>query len=69
MYDGLSELVVFAQNWGILQTRMDQRGDHMKMNFGYFQKQKWMLQTEWKKKMKKWDHLPSFHDSFMSYGP
>ena len=32
-YDGLSKLVAFAQNWGILQTRLDQRGDHMKMNF------------------------------------
>ena len=33
-----------AQNWGILQTRIDQRGDHMKMIFDYFQLQKWMLQ-------------------------
>ena len=24
---------------------MDQRGDHMKMNFDYIQMQKWMLQT------------------------
>ena len=24
---------------------MDQRGDHMKMNFEYFQIQKWILQT------------------------
>ena len=32
-YDGLFKLVAFAQNWGILQTRLDQRGDHMKMNF------------------------------------
>ena len=32
-------------NWGILQTRMDQIGDHMKMSFEYFQVQKWMLQT------------------------
>ena len=24
---------------------MDRRGDHMKMNFEYFQIQKWMLQT------------------------
>ena len=24
---------------------MDQREDHMKMNFAYFQVQKWMLQT------------------------
>ena len=34
-----------AKNWGILQARMDQTGDHMKMNFEYFQIQKWMLQT------------------------
>ena len=34
---------LFAINRGILQTRMDQRGDHMKMNFDYFQIQ--MLQT------------------------
>ena len=33
MYDGLSELVAFAQNWRILLTRIDQSGDHMKMNF------------------------------------
>ena len=25
---------------------MDQKGDHMKMNFEYFQIQKWILQTE-----------------------
>ena len=24
---------------------MDQRGDHTKMNFGYFQIPKWILQT------------------------
>ena len=36
-YDGLAELVAFAQNWGILQTTMDQSGDQMKMNFDYFQ--------------------------------
>ena len=44
-YDGLSKSVAFSQNWGILQTRIDQRGDHMKMNFDYFQIQKWMLKT------------------------
>ena len=60
-YDELSELVAFAQNWGILQTRMDQRGNHMKMNFDYFQMQKWMVQ--------KWGHLSSFHVSFLNYGP
>ena len=30
---------------GILQTRMDQRRDLMKMNFEIFQIQKWMLQS------------------------
>ena len=32
-----------------LQTRMDQRGDHMEMCFEYFKIQKWMLETERKK--------------------
>ena len=44
-FDGLSELVALVQNWGILQTRINQKGDQMKMNFDYFQIQKWMLQT------------------------
>ena len=44
-YDELSKSVAFAQNWDILQTRMDQKGDHMKINFDFFQIQKWMLQT------------------------
>ena len=35
----------FIRNWGILQTRMEQSGDQMKMNFDYFQIQKWMLET------------------------
>ena len=43
--DELSEWVAFGQNWGILQTRRHQMGDHMKMNFEYFQIQKWILQT------------------------
>ena len=42
MYDGLSELVAFAQNWGILQTRIDQKYDHVKMNFGHFNIWKWI---------------------------
>ena len=33
----MSELLAFAQNWSILQTRRDQRGDHIKINFDYFQ--------------------------------
>ena len=45
-YGGLSKLVAFVQNWGILQTAMDQRWVQMKMNFDYFQMQQWMLQTD-----------------------
>ena len=30
---------------------MDQRGDHIKMNFDNFQIQKWMLQTVWAEKV------------------
>ena len=41
----LSELAAFAQNWDISHMRMDQREGDMKMNFNYFQIQKWMLQT------------------------
>ena len=33
------------QNSGILQTRMDQRGDPIKTNFGIFQIRKWISQT------------------------
>ena len=33
------------QNSCILQTRMDQKGDLMKMNFDIFQIQKWISQT------------------------
>ena len=43
-YDGLSESVAFTQKWSILLTRIDQMIDHTKMNFDYFQIQKWMLQ-------------------------
>ena len=39
-YDGLPESVAFVQNSAILQNRRDQRRDHIKMNFDYFQKQK-----------------------------
>ena len=35
-YDGLSKSVAFAQHGSILQTRMDQKRDHIKMNFEYF---------------------------------
>ena len=42
----------------------------MKMNFDYFQIQKLMLQTVTAEKVdeKKWRHLSSFRDSFLSYG-
>ena len=43
-YDGLSELVAFTQNWGILQTGIGERWDHMKMSLDYFQIQNWKLQ-------------------------
>ena len=33
-------MVAFTKNCGILQTRMDHKGDNMKMNFDYFQIQK-----------------------------
>ena len=39
-YGELSKLVAFAQNWGFLQTIMDQSWGHMKINFDYFQIQK-----------------------------
>ena len=39
-YNGLSKLVAFAKNCEILQTRIDQKRDHMKMNFDYFEIQK-----------------------------
>ena len=45
MCDGLSKTVAFDQNWGILQIKMDQSGDHTKMNFDFFQIQIWMSQT------------------------
>ena len=48
-YDALSESVAFAPNLDILQTRMDQRGEDIKMNFRYFQIQKYVKQLEWKK--------------------
>ena len=44
-------MVAFGQKSGILETRMDQKGDHMKMNFEYFQIQKWILQGLRKEKV------------------
>ena len=46
-----SECLLSTKTWGTvgigsfcpkLKARMDQMGDHMKMNFDYFQMQKWM---------------------------
>ena len=49
-YERVSELVAFAQNWGILQTRLGQSGDHMKMNLTIFKyKNECYKQLEWKK--------------------
>ena len=39
------------QNLGILQTRMDQRGEPMKTKFDIFQIQKWISQTVWAQKV------------------
>ena len=43
----------------------------MKMNFEYFQIQKWILQTVRSQKVdeKKWVHLYSFHVPFLNYDP
>ena len=69
-YDELSESVAFAQNWSIVQTRMDKRGEHIKMNFDYFQIQKWVLQTVRAEKVDETKgHLSSFHVSFLGHCP
>ena len=58
------------QNSGILPTRMNQRGDPMKMNFKIFKyKNKYNEQLTLKEQMKKWGHLSSFLFSFLNYGP
>ena len=49
---------------------MDQREDLMKINFDYFQIQKWMLQTVRVEKVdEKSGRLSSFHVPLLSYGP
>ena len=35
-YVGLSQWEAFSPNWSILQTRMNQKGNHTKINFDYF---------------------------------
>ena len=49
---------------------MDQRGDQIKINFEYFQIQKWMLQTVRVEKVDKkmFSHLFSLYVPFLSYG-
>ena len=42
-YNDLSELVAFAQNLGILHSRIVEREYYIKMNFEYYQIQKLML--------------------------
>ena len=39
-YNDLSELVAFAQDLGILHSRIVERGYYIKMNFEYYQIQK-----------------------------
>ena len=64
-------MVAFAQNLGILQTRMEQSRDHMKITFDYFQIEKWILEqiVRAEKLDEKKGYLSSFHVSFLSYGP
>ena len=38
---------LLAKNCVFFQTKLDRREDHSKINFDYFQIQKWMLQTVW----------------------
>ena len=64
----MSNSVVFAQNYSFFTRKNGTNLYYMKMNFDYFQIEKWMLEVEQKKQMKKWGHLFSFHVSFPSYG-
>ena len=52
-YDGLSKSVAYPQTWNVIQTKMDQTGEHMKKNFDYFQIQTWMLKTVTEQKVDK----------------
>ena len=67
----MGELVFFAQNCDILQSKIDQRGgDNMKMSFKYFHKNECYKQLIIKcyNLMKKWGHLSSFHVYLLIYG-
>lgn len=57
----------FAKIWGILQTRMYQRGNYMKINCDYFYILKLMLQTVRVEELD--EKMASFHVSFLIYGP
>ena len=62
--------MILTKNKGILQTTLNQRGDHMKTNFYYFQIQKPMSHTSRAEKVaEKMGHLSGFHVSLLSYGP
>ena len=37
--------IYFCQKWGILQIKMDERWEHIKINLKYFQIQKWISRT------------------------
>ena len=66
----LNKIMTTCEQCIKLQHFTDQnasKGDHMKMNFDYFQIQKWMLQTV-EKVDEKWGLLSSFQVSFLSYG-
>ena len=54
MHDGLSKLVASVQNSGILQTRINYREFHMKMNSTIF-KYNYEFHLEFKQLMKKLD--------------
>ena len=55
----------FCPKWGILQIRMDQRGEPHQNEFDYFQIERWMLQTKWEKKIK--DGVLCLVSTFLSW--
>ena len=58
----------FCQNWGILQTRMDQRGLTSKWILTIFKYKNECYKQSAKSEWRKWGHLSSFQASFLSYG-
>ena len=66
----MPKLVVSAKNSGILQTRIDEIGDHMEMNLTIFKYKNECYRVE--KVDEKWGHFSSFSSfqvSFVSYDP